>query len=260
METLFSRFNLDINDMKNPSSSPSFATIAIGRFLSRVYRRANFDHQNRLAEIEALSEPLENALEFFPEGGEASLEEWERDFSVVKEHLDDELDFHATADISLTWLQYLLTRATRPEVVVETGVWIGGSSFTLLSALSANDRGKLISVDFPPFKKKNRVGIGRLVPERLYDRWELHLGPSKALLPRVAKKGEVDIVIHDSDHTYANMTAEFDKAWNLVRPGGFIVSDDSSMNDSVLDFAEKKGCRYKFLKRRKGGTIAILVR
>ncbi|MDA7930571.1 class I SAM-dependent methyltransferase, partial [Akkermansiaceae bacterium] len=78
--------------------------------------------------------------------------------------------------------------------------------------------------------------------------------------PKVAGKGEVDIFIHDSDHTYANMTAEFEKAWDLVKPGGFVVSDDSSMNDSVLDFVEKKKCRYKFLKREKGGTIAILVR
>jgi predicted O-methyltransferase YrrM len=246
--------------MKTPSSVPSFATIAVGRFLSRIYRKQDAAHQGRLQEIEELAEPLENALEFFPDGSEACLEEWERGFGEVKEQLAEEVDFHATADMSLTWLQYLLTRATRPEVVVETGVWIGGSSFTLLSALTANKGGKLVSIDFPPFKKKNRVGIGRLVPESLYDRWELHLGPSKALLPKVAEKGGVDIFIHDSDHTYANMTAEFEKAWDLVKPGGFIVSDDSSMNDSVLDFVEKKKCRYKFLKREKGGTIAILVR
>ncbi|MDA7865476.1 class I SAM-dependent methyltransferase [Akkermansiaceae bacterium] len=246
--------------MKRPSSVPSFATIAVGRFLSRIYRKQDAAHQNRLQEIEELAEPLENALEFFPDESEAGLEEWERSFREVKEQLAEEVDFHATADMSLTWLQYLLTRATRPKVVLETGVWIGGSSFTLLSALTANKCGKLVSIDFPPFKKKNRVGIGRLVPESLYERWELHLGPSKALLPKVAGKGEVDIFIHDSDHTYANMTAEFEKAWDLVKPGGFVVSDDSSMNDSVLDFVEKKKCRYKFLKREKGGTIAILVR
>jgi predicted O-methyltransferase YrrM len=246
--------------MKKPSSVPSFATISVGRFLSQIYRKQDAAHQGRLQEIEELAEPLENALEFFPNGSEAGLEEWERGFGEVKEQLAEEVDFHATADMSLTWLQYLLTRATRPEVVVETGVWIGGSSFTLLSALTANKYGKLVSIDFPPFKKKHRVGIGRLVPESLYDRWELHLGPSKALLPQVAEKGVVDIFIHDSDHTYANMTSEFEKAWDLVKPGGFIVSDDSSMNDSVLDFVEKKKCRYKFLKREKGGTIAILVR
>ena len=246
--------------MKTPSSVPSFATIAVGRFLSRIYRKQDAAHQDRLQEIEELAEPLENALEFFPDGTEAGLADWERGFGEVKQHLAEEVDFHATADMSLTWLQYLLTRATRPEVVVETGVWIGGSSFTLLSALAANKRGKLVSIDFPPFKKRNRVGIGRLVPEALYDRWELHLGPSKALLPKVAQKGGVDIFIHDSDHTYANMTAEFEKAWGLVKPGGFIVSDDSSMNDSVLDFVERKKCRYKFLRREKGGTIAILLR
>lgn len=246
--------------MKTPSSVSSLVTIAIGRFLSRVYRKKNAAHQSRLDEIEALSEPLENARDFFPEGSELKLSDWEHDFTAVKQYLDDELDFHATADISLTWLQYLLTRAICPETVVETGVWIGGSSFTLLSALTVNEKGKLVSVDFPPFRKKNRVGIGRLVPEGLYARWELHLGPSKALLPKVAEKGSVDIFIHDSDHTYANMIAEFERAWELVKPGGYIISDDSSMNDSVLDFVEKKKCKFKFLKRKKGGTIAIMMR
>lgn len=246
--------------MKTPTSTPSFLTIVIGRFLSRIYRKQDLNHRKRLSEIEELSEPLENALELFPDGSQENLAEWEKDFEVIREELSKEVDFLATADVSLTWLQYLLTRALKPAIVVETGVWIGGSSFALLSALTANDHGKLISVDFPPFKKKNRVGIGRLVLEELYERWALHLGPSKALLPKVAKRGSVDIFIHDSDHTYSNMTAEFERAWDLVKPGGYIISDDSSMNDSILDFVDKKKCQFKFLRREKGGTIAILIR
>jgi len=246
--------------MKSPSSTPSLATLVIGRVLSRIYRRQDGSHKARIPEIDAQSEALEEALSFFPEGSENQFQEWEADFERVKNSLSSEVDFHATADISLTWLQYFLTRALNPDLIVETGVWIGGSSFTILNALESNERGKLISIDFPPFKKKHRVGIGRLVPESLYSRWELHLGPSKALLPKVAQKGSVDIFIHDSDHTYSNMTAEFERAWELVKPGGYIISDDSSMNNSVLDFVDRKKCQYKFLKRKKGGTIAIIVR
>ena len=235
-------------------------TIAIGRYFSKVYRSQDPRHRARVPEIEKQAEPLRNALDLFPTHTGEQVQKWENDFNKVKAQLAEEVDFTATADVSLTWLQYMLTRAATPETVVETGVWIGSSSFTLLSALEANGKGQLVSIDFPPFKTKNRVGIGRLVPERLYHRWDLHLGPSKALLPKVAKPASVDIFIHDSDHTYVNMTAEFERAWDLVKPGGYIISDDSSMNDSVIDFVEKRGCNYKFLKREKGGTIAVIMR
>ncbi|MDB4295580.1 class I SAM-dependent methyltransferase [Akkermansiaceae bacterium] len=246
--------------MKEPDTTCSPLRIVSGRIASKIYRKKESDHLKRIDEIEKQAVPLRDALDLFPPGSADKIASWEEDFVKVQEKLAGDVSFVSTADVSLTWLQYILTRALKPQIVVETGVWIGSSSFSLLSALSANGHGKLISIDFPPFWKKNRVGIGRLVPESLYKYWELHLGPSQALLSTVAKPGSLDLFIHDSDHTYCNMMAEFEAAWELVRPGGYLVSDDSSMNDSVLDFAESKGCAYKFLKREKGGTIAIMIR
>ena len=68
----------------------------------------------------------------------------------------------------------------------------------------------------------------------------------------------MDIFIHDSDHTYLNMMVEFRAAWELLRPGGYLVSDDSSTNDSILDFSEEIGEPVTLFHRIKGGTIGII--
>ena len=230
------------------------------RFKSKVYRQRDCKHKQRIRDIDSISQPLNASCSLFPSGWESEIGEWQKEFDGVISQLGKNIDFTATADESLLWLQYMMVRATKPNTVLETGVWIGGSSFTILTALRANGSGVLYSIDFPPFRRKNRVEVGHLVPPELYDQWKLHLGPSKSILKNLAKQLEVDLFIHDSDHTYMNMMNEFNMAWRMVKSGGYIISDDSSMNDSVIEFSESKACDCLFLKRKKGGTIAIMSR
>jgi hypothetical protein len=116
---------------------------------------------------------------------------------------------YGVADTNLAEWEYVLVRAVRPAVVVETGVWQGLSSWTLLAALDANGSGELVSIDFPPLDPAQQVEVGHLVPDELRGRWTPEIGPSRQLLPQVVTRvGTVGVFIHDSEHTTANMTLE----------------------------------------------------
>jgi predicted O-methyltransferase YrrM len=162
------------------------------------------------------------------------------------------------------WL-YAAVRATRPKVVVETGVASGTSSWLILNALEKNGAGRLYSIDLPdhdptrPYNVGGAGGTGRAVPESLRRRWKLILGDSKQALPvLIADVGRVGLFFHDSEHTYDAMKREFEAVLPHLESGGLIVSDDVQKNAAFSDVASAHGLRsFAF---RKGGTARKPVR
>lgn len=138
---------------------------------------------------------------------------------------------------------YFIVRCAKPEVMIETGVAHGVSSWTILNAIHKNGRGKLYSIDLPnlDLKSYNPQNIsqqsGWVVPDALRAHWELQLGSSQELLPMlVSKLGKIDVFFHDSDHSYQNMMFEFNTVFKAVKDGGLIISDDVHKNESFRDF------------------------
>lgn len=153
---------------------------------------------------------------------------------------------------------YVLIRLARPEIVVETGVADGFSSVFILQALEKNGKGKLYSIDLPeqPGQELHGKKTGWLIPEELKYRWSLALGSSKERLPALLQGlGGIDLFYHDSDHSYENMTFEFNTVIEYLKQGSFIVSDDITDNRSFSDFCSAKGLRcirlFKFGMARK---------
>lgn len=149
---------------------------------------------------------------------------------------------------------YVLVRALRPTVVVETGVAVGVSSACILAALERNGMGQLHSVDLPNYERTylTALGIrpaamlqegktsGFIVPESLRSRWHLHLGNSRDLLPQVLSKlKDVEVFLHDSEHTYEAMTFEFETVWPRLSSGGLLLSDDVIWNSAFPDFCRR---------------------
>jgi predicted O-methyltransferase YrrM len=136
-------------------------------------------------------------------------------------------------------LQYAIARAYKPDCIVETGVANGVSSAYLLLALERNQKGSLYSIDvgdgsFLPAGKTT----GWIVPDWLRERWMLHLGDAREILPQVLKHlGSLDVFIHDSLHTYEHMKFEYEQAYPYLRPGGILVSDDALWNSAFSEFA-----------------------
>ncbi|MBF0245777.1 MAG: class I SAM-dependent methyltransferase, partial [Planctomycetes bacterium] len=134
---------------------------------------------------------------------------------------------------------YALVRLLKPEVVVETGGTPGKSSAFILKAMRKNGKGKLYTLDLiPPVLTQEPVSSmheqiekglssGWAVPSELQDRWELISGSTKETMPSLLRKlSQIDIFIHDSDHSYDHMMWEFKEATPFIRPGGLLLSDD----------------------------------
>jgi predicted O-methyltransferase YrrM len=81
-----------------------------------------------------------------------------------------------------------------------------------------------------------------MVPPTLRERWHLVLGRSQEELPPLlARIGEIDFFMHDSEHSYECMSFEFRTAWEALREGGVLVADDVNVNAAWEEFAREVG-------------------
>jgi len=131
------------------------------------------------------------------------------------------------SDFTLARTCYAFCRVLKPQVVIETGVAFGVTSSFILAAMAENQRGKLYSIDLPPLAEHADDFVGILVPEALKSRWQLLRGTSRRLLPELAHSvAPIDLFIHDSLHTYRNISFELDTVTPLLnRPAGILVDD-----------------------------------
>lgn len=92
------------------------------------------------------------------------------------------------------------------KTVVETGVYYGRSTNTILSALP--DDGLLVSIENNPFNIKTL-----LVEPKYFHKWLFIYGSSENVLPTVFKLlPKIDMFWHDSLHTYDHMMFEYELA------------------------------------------------
>lgn len=167
------------------------------------------------------------------------------------------------ADFALSRSCYVLCRVMKPDVVVETGVAYGVTSTFILHALASNGCGHLWSVDLPPLAQGADDYVGRLVPEKLRERWTLTRGSAQRVLPALLSKWQnIDIFIHDSLHTYTHMIFEFSKAWPSLRAGGALIADDVEGNRAFEDFALRVSQSYSAVVREpdKSGSFGLMLK
>ncbi|MDR7523569.1 MAG: class I SAM-dependent methyltransferase [Armatimonadota bacterium] len=137
---------------------------------------------------------------------------------------------------------YAIVRLARPAVVLETGVAHGYSTAVILQALEDNGAGRLYSVDLPRFRPGLVPYTGAAVPERLRDRWELHIGSDRRVLPGLLERiAPVDYLFYDSDTAYESMLHTWGLVWSYLRPGGVLTSNVVHANDAYLEFCEAHG-------------------
>lgn len=161
-------------------------------------------------------------------------------------------------DLSSGSAWYALVRKLKPSVVVETGVCNGVSSLLILRALAENGSGLLYSVDYPyhadepldefrddTFDEYGGAAIpsdkdpGWIIPERLRERWELRVGKSQVRLPPLLEELEdLDLFIHDSEHSHPCMMFEYEISWHKMGSGGVILSDDITWNSAFEVFCK----------------------
>ncbi|MCI4351804.1 MAG: class I SAM-dependent methyltransferase [Thermoplasmata archaeon] len=168
---------------------------------------------------------------------------------------------------------YFLVRLLKPDIVVETGVYRGISTAFILAGLSDNQRGRLISVDLPNASyvtdeggiDSSELGKGRepgfLVPDELKVRWRLERGNSRNLLGGLLDElTQVDMFYHDSEHTYRNMTSEFETVLPHLRGGGILAADDVTWNSAFADFVARHDFEWSRVVGKRLGLAVVRTR
>jgi len=172
---------------------------------------------------------------------------------------------------------YALVRKYRPNTIVETGVYNGVSTASMLLALDENDSGELHSLDASPllaargertqnggmpaervsYYERGRPSCaeagtqrlpvdrepGWIIPADLRDRWTLTVGRSQRELPGLlASLDPVELFVHDSEHAASAMAFEVELAWEHLVPGGMAVSFHVDRNRVFETFAAERRC------------------
>ena len=207
------------------------------RFKKKFIRKMYFDKAN-LLQFNSETDRIQHEL----------TEKW------TNESSDGRTGF---MDFSCSVLLYHIIRWFKPRIVVETGVANGVTSTFILSAMDANKEGKLYSIDWPGGKDVTFVPEGKetgwMVPDPLRKRWTLEIGRSEdTLLPILDRLGEMDIFLHDSDHSYETMMYEYRTAWPHVATNGLLLSDDVKMNTAFAEFTKDMNTLTMIYKGRLG--------
>lgn len=155
---------------------------------------------------------------------------------------------------------YFIVRYMNPEYVVETGVAAGYSSYSILSAMESNDRGVLLSSDFPYFRLPNpEKYIGIVVPEELKTRWELLVEGDRVNLPKILRKIDyIDVFHYDSDKSYSGRRYATNLIADALSERGVILMDDIQDNSFFHDLIEESKPESWFIFEFQGKYVGMI--
>ena len=138
------------------------------------------------------------------------------------------------------------------EVIVETGIFAGTSSVVILESLKKLGKGTLYSIDTNEVLGK---WTGCLVTDDLKDSWHpLFNATSPHNLDKLSPETlNIDLFLHDSNHIYSVMMAEYDWAMKHINPGGWLLTHDFNRDrdmkisnfDKIGDVWEDFTIKYK---------------
>lgn len=116
-----------------------------------------------------------------------------------------------------------MVRATKPEIVVETGTFLGFSSLMIASALKRNERGHLYTIDRHDFNVMAEMRKFEL------DSWAtfVHSDSRAALSELVKRVGKIDLLWLDSEAEKTLVLEELEAAMPAIRPGTIIAFHDT---------------------------------
>jgi len=163
-------------------------------------------------------------------------------------------DYYAIEQ-STALLLYALVRHAKPSLVIEVGVADGRSTQVILSALDANQHGRLVSLDVVE-------GVGAVVAG--HPRWSLWIREQGRRANRhfdelLTRAGAPDLFFHDGSHHYGAQYVDYQLAWQHMNTGGIFVSDDVDYSYAFIDFV--RSCHVApvvLMERRK--AIGVLLK
>ena len=119
---------------------------------------------------------------------------------------------------------------TRPELVVETGTYRGGSAFFLASICDLLGTGEVVSIDVEQVRDDYPAH-----PRITYLGGRSSTDPDVVADVRARAEGKPTLVILDSDHSQSHVEAELAVYADLVRVGGYLIVEDSNIGQIRKD-------------------------
>jgi predicted O-methyltransferase YrrM len=138
---------------------------------------------------------------------------------------------------------YALVRATKPRVVLETGIDRGLGTVVLAAAMHRNAQegspGLVYATDIVP-------DCGYLIVEPYKQYVRILLGDSVESLRKFQEP--VDIFLHDSDHRAEYEWAEFMAIQPKLHARSLVLSDNSNQTSKLLEFAGRLGKSFLYFQ------------
>ena len=122
------------------------------------------------------------------------------------------------------WVYQEILFETRPELVVETGTYRGGSAFFLASMCDLLGEGHVVSIDIEPARDDYPVH-----PRITYLAGRSSTDPEVVAEVRDRAAGRRVLVVLDSDHSQAHVEAELEVYAPLVPIGCYVIVEDSNI-------------------------------
>ncbi len=126
------------------------------------------------------------------------------------------------------WLYQELIQDYRPDLVIETGTYMGGSAKFIASIFDLVGHGEIVSIDINPRE-------GRPDHDRITYVTGSSVDPDIVELVREMAKGKPKVmVILDSNHEKSHVDAEIAVFKDLIQPGGYLVVEDTHLNGNPI--------------------------
>lgn len=127
------------------------------------------------------------------------------------------------------WVYQELLSEIRPELVVETGTFAGGSALFLASCMDLLGHGRVLSIDIAEREHRPR-----------HDRITYITGSSTD--PEIVERARSEahgaspvMVILDSDHSRDHVYEELRAYASIVTPGSYLVVEDTNINGRPVE-------------------------
>ncbi len=128
------------------------------------------------------------------------------------------------------WIYQEILFETRPELIVETGTYRGGSALYLASLCELVGAGEVFSIDVEPLRDDYPAH-----PRVTYFGGRSSTDPDVVGEVRERAAGKQILVILDSDHSQAHVEAELAAYAPLVPVGCYVIVEDSNIGQIRKD-------------------------
>ena len=128
------------------------------------------------------------------------------------------------------WVYQEILHETRPELIVETGTYRGGSALFLASMCDLLGVGEIVSIDIEPVREDYPEH-----PRVTYLGGRSSTDPEVVSEIRARAAGRPILVVLDSDHSQAHVEAELAAYAPIIPVGCYLIVEDSNIGQIRKD-------------------------